>query len=227
MAALAFEHESNRQLRRLERLIKRLSRLELAEDEQEAVRDICDRIREWMLQHKRTRGLFAPLTSVEDRERARRLKAKNTIDVVLRNTRPLLRKFEADTSDVERTLLLPHGTMADWQALFQNVFLNASNAMLDREVKKLKVTGGNLTSRRSCLKVSDTGVGVDLETANELFEPFVRRLELSAERKSLGLGGMGLGLTVVRMVCENTRCEFGFVEPEAGYTTTFKLTWRR
>ena len=227
MAALAFEHESNRQLRGLERLIKRLSRLDLGEDGQEAISEICERLRGWILQHKRTRSLFAPLTSVEDRERARRLKAKNTIDVVLRNTSPLLRKCDADTGDIESTLMLPQGTMADWQALFQNVFVNASNAMLDRTFKGLKVSGGQLTSRRSYLWVSDTGVGVDLETANELFEPFVRRLELSEERKSLGLGGMGLGLTVVRMVCESRRCEFGFVEPESGYSTTFQLTWRR
>ena len=227
MAALAFEHESNRQLKGLERLIKRLSQLDLAEEGREAVSDICEGLNGWILNHRRTRGLFAPLTSVEDRERARRLKAKNTIEVVLRNTSPLLRKLRADTRDIDAALMLPQGTMADWQALFQNVFVNASNAMLDKKVKKLKVIAGQLTSRRNYLRVSDTGVGVDLESANELFEPFVRRLELSAERKSLGLGGMGLGLTVVRMVCESRRCEFGFVEPEDGYATTFQLTWRR
>ena len=122
-------------------------------------------------------------------------------------------------------LLLPLGTMAEWQALLQNIFVNASNAMLDSATKLVRVSGGGLGRRTSYLQISDTGVGVDCENSDSLFEPFVRRLAISEERKSLGLAGMGLGLTIVRMICETRNCGYGFVEAEPGFSSTFRMTW--
>ena len=228
LAALAFEHESNRQLRRLERLVKTLSTLDLsAEQDVDAIRDLHQRFEAWIKHHREIRSLFMSLSSKEDREDVRRLRLKPTIDIVWRNTRPFLRNFKYDTSDISDDFLLPLGTMADWQALFQNVFVNASNAMLDSSTKRLRVSAGEAGKRESYLHISDTGVGLDLENADVLFEPFVRELEISDGRKSLGLGGMGMGLTIVRMICETRSCSYSFVEPEDGFSTTFQLTWRR
>lgn len=228
MAALAFEHESNRQLGRLERLANKLSQFGLEDfQNKDALDTLCSQLRAWIQQNKRTRSLFASLTSKEDREDQKRFRAKAVVNIVFRNTRPLLRRVKTETGDIDDELLLPMGTMADWQAIFQNIFINASNAMLDSLEQKINVTGGKLTTQRWFVKISDTGVGANLADSKELFEPFVRRLEISDERKSLGLGGMGLGLTIVRMICETRRLGYGFVEPEPGFATSFQLTWTR
>ena len=116
------------------------------------------------------------------------------------------------------------GTFAEWSAIFQNVFINAANAMLDSDRKT--IVAESLTSRgRAVILVQDTGSGVDLEDAEELFQPFVRRLEISADRRELGLGGMGLGLAIVRMVANNLGARVRFVEPARGYATAFELSW--
>ena len=229
LAALAFEHESNRQLRRLERLVRRLlSRRHFsAEEYADEMQDLHRRFQSWIKHHREIRSVFMSLATKEDREDARRLRLKPTVDVVLRNTRSLLRSLRSDTSDIPQDLLLPLGTMADWQALFQNVFVNSSNAMLDSDTKRLRVSAGVSGKRQHYLQISDTGVGVDLESSDALFDPFVRELDISEGRKSLGLGGMGMGLTIVRMICETRGCSYKFVEPEAGFCTSFEMTWRR
>jgi hypothetical protein len=66
---------------------------------------------------------------------------------------------------------------------------------------------------------------VDLSSAEELFNPFVRKLKISPERRSLGLGGTGLGLTIVRMVATSVNCRVAFVRPESGFATAFQLSW--
>ena len=226
LASLAFEHESNRQVRRLERLIRRMSKFSVGGVSADAqLQEVVEALRNWIKHYREIRRLFSSLVTEEDREDVRRLRAKATVRIALRNTRPLLRNLEAEVSGVPRDLLLPLGTMADWQALFQNIFINASNATLDSTAKLISVSGGTLGRSTSYLQVSDTGVGVDTDASESLFEPFVRRLEISDERRSLGLAGMGLGLTIVRMICETRHCGYGFVEAEPGFSSTFRMTW--
>ena len=227
LASLAFEHENNRQSRRLRRLVRRLGGLSGSAADADEMKELARAFEEWMDQQDRTRSLFSPLMTEQDREDVRRLRAKPTARVVLRNTRPLLRGLAAELDRIPSDLLLPLGTMADWQAVLQNIFVNASNAMLDSPTKRVRVSGGELGRRRSYLQVSDTGLGVEVAGSEELFEPFERRLEVSDERRSLGLAGMGLGLTIVRMVCETRNCGYEFVEPEPGFETTFRMTWTR
>jgi len=97
--------------------------------------------------------------------------------------------------------------------------------MIDSDVRILRIAGSQSRAKAS-LRISDTGSGIDLEEAERLFEPFQRKGSISEERKSLGLGGHGLGLTIVRMIAEGRRCHVGFVTPESGFSTTFELTWK-
>jgi signal transduction histidine kinase len=41
----------------------------------------------------------------------------------------------------------------------------------------------------------------------------------------MGYGGMGLGLTIVRMLAANLGCKVAFVDPEPGFKTAFRLSW--
>jgi len=99
--------------------------------------------------------------------------------------------------------------MAEWTAIFQNVLLNAANALIDARKKVVKISSHRHGNSRQVL-IQDTGVGVDLDDSEALFKPFVRRLKISKERKALGLGGTGLGLTIVRMIAGHLDCKVRF-----------------
>ena len=228
MASLAFEHEANRQLRRLKNLVKKLARLsETQTVDSENLIGLTKQLESWSNRFRESRKLFSSLVDEEDRIPSQRLLVAPTVRTVFNNTKPFLRGLEPITWEIPQELLFPMGSMAEWQALLQNIFINASNAMLDSELRQFSVQAGIQSPRRNFLRISDTGVGLDLDSSGDLFDPFVRKLELSRERKSLGLGGTGLGLTIVRMICETRNCSYRFVKPETGFSTTFEMEWTR
>jgi signal transduction histidine kinase len=172
------------------------------------------------------RRLFAPLANEEDRREIHRLQALPVLRDVRDALGPFLGGVDLRLSAIPPDFRLPPAPYAEWNALFQNVLINAINALLDSSIKRISVAAGQ-TGRRAWIRISDTGVGlgVPLHEANQLFDPFQRRLQISAERRALGLGGQGLGLTIVRMIAENRDARVAFVEPEEGYSTTFEVSW--
>jgi len=99
------------------------------------------------------------------------------------------------------------------------------NAMLDMDEKKIQISSRAEGDRRILL-IQDTGVGVKLPTSEELFKPFVRKLKISPERKGLGIGGTGLGLTIVRMIGDSIGCNISFTKPHDGFKTALQIQWR-
>jgi signal transduction histidine kinase len=65
-----------------------------------------------------------------------------------------------------------------------------------------------------------------LSEADKLFEPFERRIKISNDKRSIAIGGHGLGLTIVRMIAHRRRADVAFVTPEEGFSTTFEIAWR-
>jgi signal transduction histidine kinase len=169
--------------------------------------------------------MFSHLTTAEHNEMRRRFKARNIIEQVKDQVKILTRDLPIDTKGIDPDLRLPEGTFSEWSALVQNVLINASNALLDSDRKQV-VIRTEKSGRDRAIRIEDTGAGVDLESAQELFEPFVRKLEISPPRRALGLGGSGLGLTIVRMIAGNVGCRVGFVKPTRGFSTCFELAWR-
>ena len=169
------------------------------------------------------RKVFAPLLESDDRDEIEALVAAEVVDQVFANVRPLLPGMKMAAS-IPRDLFLPAATFAEWNSLFQNVLINASNATLDLAERKVWCTGGR-TGRATWIRVEDNGVGVEYDDAEHLFEPFARQLSISEERRALGLGGMGLGLTIVRMIANQRRAKVRFVEPNPGWSTAFQLSW--
>ncbi len=53
-------------------------------------------------------------------------------------------------------------------------------------------------SQTATITVSDTGVGIDPEDAGRVFEPFER----GAKPEALATPGLGLGLTITKMLVE-------------------------
>ncbi|WP_460077031.1 ATP-binding protein [Pseudomonas sp. H2_C01] len=220
MAAIAMEHESGKEISALNEIRRDLaSRSGNVRDEK-----LISAIDAWAVRSAKVRKLFSPLMNEYDREKRNKYKVKKVLERIVTNSEALLRNINVDCSDVDAGLMFPEASLAAWNAVFQNVFINSINAMIDSPEKTIRCVS-HVDGRSRMLYVLDTGIGVRLEDSEDLFKPFVRRLEIPEERKALGLGGMGIGLTIVKMVSDSLGCDIGFVKPFKGYSTAFKIEW--
>lgn len=219
VTTLAYEHEMGKQLVLLDDVQQKL-----ASGKTRREREAARQLEEWLSRARGTRALFSHLLDEPAREEVREFRALPVVESVLSQTAPFMRDVVVDKPAIESVLSLPPGRFSEWVALFQNVVVNAANAMLDTPDKRLLVRERG-TSARPSLQILDTGVGVDVERSERLFEPFVRELELSPERRALRLGGSGLGLTIVRMLATNLGCDVRFRPTSAPWTTCLEFAW--
>ncbi len=219
ISALAYEHEFNRQLAAMERLGRRLRRVKDAESAVALASEL-----DTVIQQARTsRQLFAHLLEADDFERTRP-RARSLIEATVQQLRQFMRGVEIDASGVPEDLRLPAASVAEWTSLFQNVLVNAANAMLDSDERRVDIAAGRGRSKR-WIRMQDTGAGIDLQHAERLFEPFAREQRISSDRRQLGFGGTGLGLTIVRMLAARAGCSVRFVEADDKHSTAFELSW--
>jgi signal transduction histidine kinase len=225
MSALAYEHEVVQQLHLLEEVTEELTEINVRDvATRQRLKKVAENLSEWIERARATRSLFSYLMNEENRNARSRFRARMLIDEVKSQIAVLTRGVDIDTSEVDSSLRLPMGGFAEWSAIFQNVFLNAINAMLDTKVKHIAVSS-RVRGRTRMILIQDTGVGVKVASAEDLFKPFIRKLKLSPERQALGLGGTGLGLAIVRMIAGNLDCKVAFVEPDEDFNTAFQLSW--
>lgn len=223
MGAIALEHELGKELTALGKAVDSLTHI----PNSAAVTKVRESLQSLIVRITDARKLLSPLMEPENRDHVARMKAKPLVDGIVGDLKPLLRSIKVDTDDIDPELRMPSATRAAWTAILQNVIVNAINATIDTSAKRIRIVGRFDAARRhGSLRIEDNGVGVDLDDSDELFEPFERRLELSPDRKRLGLGGVGLGLTIVRMVAQSVDCKVGFVEPTGRMTTAFELSWK-
>jgi signal transduction histidine kinase len=226
MAALSMNHEMSREVRVLTRAVSTLRRvaIEIAHPE---LNDIADEFEEVASRIGALQELFAPLLTDMDQAAVTRLRAKPIVRQTVAAMSSLMPSVSFDTSGIPDDLALPIGSNAEWNALFQNVLANAWNAMLTSADRRVRISGGR-NGRQEWLRVSDTGIGlgVPIEAAAKYFEPFERGLSIDEQRRSIALGGQGLGLAIVRMIARRRSAETHFVKEEVGFSTTFELAWR-
>ncbi|MFH2103555.1 MAG: ATP-binding protein [Chloroflexota bacterium] len=226
MSALAYEHETKKYHSKLIELVRDIRKIKVDDPAiQKQLDGIVQRLNAIIDQSRALRAIFSAMLDEENRTMVGRFKARSLIRDVSDQLGILLHGVRPTTYRVDDELLLPQAGYADWSAIFQNVFLNAVNAMLDMDEKTIDISSQADGDRRMIL-IQDTGVGVDLPTSEELFKPFVRKLKLSPERKGLGVGGTGLGLTIVRMIADSIGCNVSFTKPEDGFKTAFQIRWK-
>ncbi len=223
MAALAMEHENIKEVRIARSHIRSLRRV-ATRTESDELAGIAGNLEAWLQRFDDSRKLFAPLLDPEDRDAVEPLGAANVVRETLRGIAPLVDHVSFEV-DVARDMTLPSATFAEWYALIQNVVLNAANAMIDTPSPRLLIAGER-QGRFLVLRISDIGNGIDLARADRFFAPFERHQGTSVERRALALGGMGLGLTIVRMIADQRGCTVGFIQPEPGWSTSFEMRWR-
>ncbi len=226
MAAAALEHEASRNLKRLEEIPIRLRRLADRAGAQIAteMRQVANEVDKWIEDTRSSRQILTDIGEPESREQRHRLRAHSVLQQVEGRLGTLMRGVSLDLSRLDPDIRLPSGTFVEWSAIFQNVIANAVNATLDAADRRIAASSRHDGAARVIL-VQDTGVGVDLESADELFEPFVGKLELSPAKRGLRIGGSGLGLSIVRMIASNLGCSVSFTKPEPAYSSAFRLAW--
>jgi signal transduction histidine kinase len=225
ISALAYEHEVRKQLDLLTNLADGL-REETHQPTQQEARRIAAQIDSWVERASATRKMFTHLLDEGPRTTKKRYGAKSLIADVADSIAFLLRPIKINVESVQEALRLPEATYADWAALVQNVLINAANAIVvgGSTRRSVDVSSRRQGSRASLL-FQDAGTGVDLSSSEELFQPFVRRLPLPPSRAALGLGGSGLGLTIVRMISDGIGVRVRFVEPTKPYKAAVEVSW--
>jgi len=226
ISTLAIEHEIKWQIKTLDSIIEEIDSISFNENVsilRQKMANIKSELRKWSVRVKKQRQLFEYFRDAENLTSKNRYSAKVVIEDIINQVQILARGVKFDTSQIDY-LLLPKASLVEWTSIFQNVFLNAFNATADSD-KKLISIKTIIEEKNRTILVQDTGCGVDLKTSEELFRPFVRKLETSPERRGLEYGGSGLGLTIVRLVARNIGCHVRFVEPKEGFNTAFSLTW--
>lgn len=226
ISSLAYEHEVNKQFHLLASIASQLEEFSTGSDDIDAeLNNLSLELNECLDRMRATRSLFSHLINTENREIRQRFKARPLIRRIIDQMGILIRDVVVETNEIEPELLLPIASYAEWCAIFQNVILNAVNAMLDTANRNVAIS--SLTDGKArYIFLQDTGSGVDLKSSEDLFKPFVRKSYISAERQALGLGGTGLGLPIVRMIATSVGCKTSFIMPSAGFNTSFEISWR-
>ena len=224
--AIAFDHQLNQQLAVLEHHAVNLQKAIEADPElKQSIGPISASIMRWIKDVRDTRVIFSPVSDERNRNSVARFRAKNLIQTLSGNMRTILGNVKVDVSRVDRELHLPETSYPVWMAIFHNVLTNAYNAMIDSDVRQIAISSFN-SGRRVGIRIQDTGVGIDLEKAEDFFKPLTRGLEISSERRGLVYGGTGLGLAIVRMLATDLKADVRFVKPAAPFTTCFEMSWR-
>ena len=226
ISALSYQHELRKQFTYIEKTINRMQNIETMSSElQNDLQSLSMELTSWLERAKATNFLFDYIADTKNTQREQSLRARPVIEEITDQTSFLARDTEVDYSQIDSSLRLPKASFAEWGAIFQNVFINAFTAMLDSPKRLLHISFRSHGKSREIL-IQDTGHGINLKGADKFFEPFERASKISAERKALGYGGTGLGLTIVRLVANNMGCRVQFVEPERGFKTAFSIRWR-
>jgi len=224
ISALAYEHEVSKQFEALEKIVGQLRGMARTAGNSEDLEVIAIDLQSWLARSRATHNLFSHLLQEDNRTLRIPLPAQQTLDLVRKQVEAINPGANIKLDGVPTDLILPPGRYVEWSAVFQNIFLNAFNAMRGSSVKRIDVSGAQ-GAGRARIVVQDTGVGVDLANSEELFEPFVRRLRMSDDYAALGLGGGGLGLTIVRMMAQEMDCTVRFVAPDLEHATAIEISW--
>ncbi len=161
----------------------------------------CEKIVQDLLEFARPRSADFVRTDVNE-------VIKKTLDMV--SSRLFKQKVEA-IMQTAPDLPSIHADPQQLQQVLANLCLNALDAMPDGG--KLTVTAGMEVPGRLTITVADTGFGIDVETAQKIFQPF-----FTAKKRK----GLGLGLPVCERIIKAHGGSIGVTSiPKEG--TTFRI----
>jgi two-component system CheB/CheR fusion protein len=154
--------------------------------------------------------------------RKQRVDLRTTIDAAVERLRPL-----AEAHGVELHLELPpnevivFGDPDRLQQIEVNLLGNAIKYSPNNQQVRLSLTTAD---GQALLRVSDDGIGIANEMLDRIFEPFVRAVDEDNQVHAPQMGGMGLGLAVVRSFVRAHGGEVRALSEGAGRGSEFVVT---
>ncbi len=107
-------------------------------------------------------------------------------------------------------------TCEDIYSLIKNIIENAIR--YNKDNGKIYI---NINSNDKTLEIKDTGIGIDNQYKERIFERFFR----IDKARSKSLGGTGLGLSIVKHICINNDIKID-LDSKVGEYTSFKFTFK-
>lgn len=169
----------------------------------------------------RRNGVYlSDMTGVEGRRRRSRFRLADRMSGVIGFYQPAMERRNVQViNDIPPSLLSPLMFPAEASAIFANV---VSNAVKFAGNPGLVTATGFENGDEVVIRVENSGVAVDLENADRLFDPF--RSSTHEADASLGQG-MGLGLTVSRSLMDEYGGTIQFVAPSNNFSTAIEIRW--
>mgnify|MGYP000185009311 CR=1 FL=1 len=171
---------------------------------------------------ERQASYFADLLSPDARRRRSRQSLRDRFDSALK-----LLSFDVSTrnitvkNSISADVLTPAMFPAEVMAVILNVLTNAIKAA-GRD-GRIRATATSSKQGVIRMRLSNTGVGVDLVESERWFRPF----ESTTLEVNPILGqGMGLGLPITRGILSEYGAEARFIEPEVGFATTVEILFQ-
>jgi signal transduction histidine kinase len=175
------------------------------------VRDLRERLR-------RNAVYLTDMTGIEGRNRrSRQLLLERFERIVPLFAGSISRRGLRIDNKLAEKIRTPPMFPAEVSAIFSNIL---SNAIKFSEDKGRILILSSVTDDDIIIRMENTGTRVDLDKAQQWFEPF---RSSTAEVDNVLGQGMGLGLTITRSLIEEYGGSIAFVEPHAGFATAIEV----
>ena len=225
IAAIGYQHELNRQILLIEHIADIIPDAGGNDAQirgklvalQSKLRHITERTREIGV-------LFSHLLDHENVQDLKTFSAKKIVENIIPQISFIQPGVTFDLAGIDPDFHLPPATYAEWVSIFQNAFFNSLNALVDSDDRVIAIRSEDTGGCRRIL-IEDTGSGIDLGESEALFELFKRRITISRERRELGFGGSGLGLTIMRVIAGSRGVRVRFEPPSLGFATSLVMEW--
>lgn len=212
-----FDHEISVIIRRLGEIASDFQKfLEfLPFDRQDSFRVVLAELRAWGSSVTELSSMIGLMLGKNARLKKKALSIHNAVNNIFD---PFKQYMEDNNikpvNEVPVTLRTPPMYESELQSVLVNLMTNSIKAFGEKEIKQICVKGEDTESEVRILFL-DTGIGLQPERWEEVFEPFV-----SYSMPSLDFGvGTGLGLTIVRDIIESYGGKVKFTLPPNGWNT--------
>jgi signal transduction histidine kinase len=158
-------------------------------------------------------------TTVSKRERRRRLKVSERLDSAIALVLPATEELDISIeNEIQGDLRTTPMFAAELTVIFGNLLTNAAKA--SGKHGRIRCSGRR-DEKGLCLRVENSGVGVDPAQGERWFLPFASTTATSLD-PTLGQG-MGLGLPITRSIVEDYRGAIRFAKPRKGFETALEI----
>lgn len=139
-------------------------------------------------------SVLLELTELQTIQRTDRISLSALVDEVLCDLAQVAEKKGVTLIQEEGEAVLTGSDLLLYRAVYNLV----ENAIKYNRINGIVTVGVHTENSAAVLKVTDTGIGIDAENWETIFEPFVR----VDKSRSRIMGGAGLGLALVRDIAE-------------------------